>query len=130
MKKVWDTSNFRKSAKTRPTLLTEGIKTMAARKKKRSKQPSQVPPLDERHYIAMELMIKPYFDKKRGRNRRLSRTEIAEIVGVSRMQLYRWEQRKDFQREKDKRLRSYLRKTVPNGRTYAEMALAGDVKAI
>ncbi len=55
---------------------------MAARKKKRGKRPSQVPPLDKRHYIAMELMIKPYFDKKRGRNRRLGRTEIAEIVGV------------------------------------------------
>lgn len=103
---------------------------MTKRKKKRSKQPSQVSPLDKRHYIAMELMIKPYYDEKRGRNRRLSHTEIAEIVGVSRMQLYRWEQRKDFQHEKDKRLRSYLRKTVPKGRTHAELALKGDIKSM
>ncbi|OLN23703.1 hypothetical protein BTO30_02910 [Domibacillus antri] len=103
---------------------------MTKRKKKGSKQPSQVPPLDKRHYIAMELMIKPYYDEKPGRNRRPSRTEIAELVGISRMQLYRWEQRKDFQYEKGKMLRSYLRKTVPKGRTHAEMALAGDAKAL
>ncbi|MGG3450118.1 hypothetical protein [Domibacillus aminovorans] len=33
--------------------------------------------------ITMELMIKPYYDKKRGCNRWLNRSEIAEIIGVS-----------------------------------------------
>ncbi|MCM3788373.1 hypothetical protein M3221_08155 [Domibacillus indicus] len=69
---------------------------MTKRKKKRSKQPSQVPPLDDRHYLAMELMMKPYYDQKRDHNRWLNRSEIAELVGISRMQLYRLEQRKDL----------------------------------
>ncbi len=53
---------------------------MTKRKKKHSKQPSQVPPVDDRHYITME---RPYYDKKRGRNRWLNRSETAEIIGVS-----------------------------------------------
>lgn len=99
-------------------------------RKKRSKQPSQVPPLDERHFLAMDLMVRPYYDDKLGRNRRLTRQEIADMIGISRMQLYRWEQRKDFQREKDKRLRAYVRSVVPKSRkSYADLAVAGDVKA-
>lgn len=100
-----------------------------SRRKKRSKQPSQVPPLDNRHYAAMELMIGPHYDEKAGRKRWLTRAEIAEIVGVSRMQLWRWEQRKDFQHEKDKLLRAYLRTFMPRRSTLAEMALKGDANA-
>ncbi|WP_061575486.1 phBC6A51 family helix-turn-helix protein [Heyndrickxia coagulans] len=100
------------------------------RKKKRSKQPSQVPPLDARHFLAMDLMVRPYYDGRLGRNRRLTRQEIADMIGISRMQLYRWEQRKDFQREKDKRLRAYVRSIVPkNRKSYADLAVAGDAKA-
>ncbi|WP_309087575.1 hypothetical protein [Domibacillus sp.] len=95
---------------------------MTKRKKKHSKQPSQVPPLDERHYLAMELIMKPYYDQKRDRNRWLNRSEITELVGVSRMPLCRWEQRKDFQHEKSKRHRAYSRKTTQRGPTHAEMA--------
>lgn len=60
-----------------------------SRKKKRSKQPSQVPPLDARHYLAMDLMTQPYYDDKLGRKRWLTRQEIADMIGISRMQLYR-----------------------------------------
>ncbi|WP_018393873.1 MULTISPECIES: hypothetical protein [Bacillaceae] len=47
------------------------------------------------------------------------------------MQLYRGEQRKDFQGEKDKRLKQHIKTLIPKkrDRTLAEMALAGDVKA-
>lgn len=99
------------------------------RKRKRSKQPSQVPPLDERHYAAIELMIRPFYDSKSGGNRWLTRTEIAEIIGISRMQLYRWEQRKDFQREKSKRFNAYWRRSSPKVQTYASLAIGGDARA-
>lgn len=102
---------------------------MGKRKKNRSKQPSQVPPLDYRHYAAIDLMVGPHYDSKAGRSRWLTRGEIANIVGVSRMQLWRWEQRKDFQREKDKRLRAYLRSIVPKRKSYAELAIGGDAQA-
>ncbi|MGM0828087.1 MAG: phBC6A51 family helix-turn-helix protein [Bacillota bacterium] len=93
------------------------------RRKKLSNQPSQVPPLDERHYLAIELIL----DFKSG----LSREEIAGHCGVSRMQLHRWEQRKDFQREKDKRLKQKLDLMIPKkNRSYASLALSGDVKAV
>jgi transcriptional regulator with XRE-family HTH domain len=92
------------------------------KRKKRSTQPSQVPPLDERHYLAIELMID--FGARRNRE------QIARHCGISRMQLYRWEQRKDFQHEKDKRLRRKLDRMIPKKqRSYASMALSGDVKA-
>lgn len=97
--------------------------------KKRSKQPSQVPPLDDRHYAAIELMIRPIYDSKRGRRRWLAREEIAEIIGISRMQLYRWEQRKDFQREKSKRFKADWRRRSPKGTTYASLAIGGDARA-
>ncbi|QNG60322.1 helix-turn-helix domain-containing protein [Bacillus sp. PAMC26568] len=69
------------------------------RKKMRSKQPSQVPPLDERHYLAIELLMSV-------NGKRLTRAKIAEKCAISRMQLYRWEQRKDFQQAYDKRMKA------------------------
>lgn len=100
------------------------------RRKKRSRQPSQVPPLDKRHYYAIELMVRPVTDKYSGKKRWLSRQEIADKVGVSRMQLWRWEQRKDFQREKDKRLKAlWSPKSKSAYRSYADKAIAGDMKA-
>ncbi|MFC7785675.1 phBC6A51 family helix-turn-helix protein [Rossellomorea sp. GCM10028870] len=93
-----------------------------SRRKKRSNQPSQVPPLDTRHYLAIELLL----DFQAG----LSREEIAKECGVSRMQLFRWEKRKDFQREKDKRFKQKLDRMIPKkNRSYASLALSGDVKA-
>ncbi len=90
--------------------------------KKRSKQPSQVPPLDERHYLAIELMIQPYS------NRWLTRQEIADIVGVSRMQLYRWEQRKDFQKALEKRRKQHLKAMFPRkDNTLVKQAINGDI---
>ncbi|MFD2923875.1 phBC6A51 family helix-turn-helix protein [Halobacillus naozhouensis] len=91
------------------------------RKKKRSKQPSQVPSLSDEHYLAMYLSTRPIAGHW------LNREEIAEQVGVCRMTLYRWEQRKDYQREKDKVMRKYLREKFPKGETLATMAIAGDV---
>jgi transcriptional regulator with XRE-family HTH domain len=109
--------------------LTE-VKRVPRRKKKRSRQPSQVPPLDERHYLAIELMSKPFYDRALGRNRWLTRQEIANRVGISRMQLWRWEQRRDFQREKEKRVRAYVRSFVKTRKSYADLALSGDKKAL
>ena len=102
---------------------------MPRRKKKRSRQPSQVPPLDERHYLAIELMSRPFYDRTRGRNRWLTKQEIADLVGISRMQLWRWEQRKDFQREKEKRVKAYVRSLVKTRKSYADLVLNGDIKA-
>jgi transcriptional regulator with XRE-family HTH domain len=96
------------------------------RKKKRSKQPSQVPPLDERHYRAIEMLTGLY---ENGCWHWFTRQEIAEACGVSRMQLWRWEQRKDFQRELEKRRKAKLRAVFPRREELVEMALAGDAEA-
>ncbi|AIM17282.1 hypothetical protein HW35_14430 [Bacillus sp. X1(2014)] len=105
-----------------------------SRRKKRSKQPSQVPPLDERHYYAIELMVRPVYDKITGGKRWLTRQEIANKVGVSRMQLWRWEQRKDFQREKEKRLKAAWTSKRKTRRSaydkYVDKAIAGDAKSL
>ncbi|WP_199880713.1 phBC6A51 family helix-turn-helix protein [Bacillus massiliglaciei] len=98
------------------------------RKKKRSKQPSQVPPLNELHYMSIELKIRPYYDEKYGRKRWLTRQEIADMIGVSRMTLYRWEQRKDYQKEHEKRLRKSLASRRGKD-TYIKRALGGDLAA-
>lgn len=50
-------------------------------------------PLDERHYLAIELLTTvptPNLE------------EIAQACGVSRRQLYTWRQRRDFARELEK----------------------------
>ncbi|WP_345242471.1 phBC6A51 family helix-turn-helix protein [Pontibacillus salipaludis] len=100
------------------------------RKKKRSKQPSQVPPLDERHYLAIILTVEGW--KQNGKRVFFNKTEIAELVGVSRMQLYRWEQRKDYQHKKNKALNRYLRELRKEikGQSLTQLALGGDTRAM
>lgn len=95
--------------------------------KKRSKQPSQVPPLDDRHYLAIELMLGIEVN---GRNVWLTKEQIANECGVSRMQLYRWEQRKDFQRELSKRRKQRFNRMYPGRDSFARMALNGDMSAL
>lgn len=98
-----------------------------SKRKKRSNQPSQVPPLDDRHYLAMELIIGVWVN---GRRQKLNRTQIARECGVSRMQLYRWEQRKDFQKELDKRRKRRLKEMFPRrNNTLVKQALNGDITA-
>ncbi|CAM4376111.1 phBC6A51 family helix-turn-helix protein [Paenibacillus phoenicis] len=58
--------------------------------RKKPKRGRPVLPLDERHYLAIELLTTvptPNLE------------EIAQACGVSRRQLYTWRQRKDFTRE-------------------------------
>jgi DNA-directed RNA polymerase specialized sigma subunit len=88
--------------------------------KKKRKQPSQVPPLDERHYLAIELLVD---------GKRLTRGMIAKKCGVSRMQLYRWELRKDFQQAYDKRMKAMINRKYPRKDDLAQMAINGDVNA-
>jgi AcrR family transcriptional regulator len=90
-------------------------------KRKRSKQPSQVPPLDDRHYLAIELLAEL---------KRLSREDIAKACGVSRMTLYRWEQRKDFRREYEKLVQAKLRGMFPRKSAIVKLALKGDIDAV
>lgn len=62
---------------------------------------------------------------------RWTHEEIAQEVGVSRTMLWKWRQRKDFQREYNKELRRVLRKVGRENATttYAKEALKGDAKA-
>lgn len=96
------------------------------KKKKRSKQPSQVPPLDDRHFKAIELFTQVIEGK-----RKFNRTQIAQKCNISRMQLYRWELREDFRKELDKRTKQKLNRIHPPRRKYetVDLAIAGDVKS-
>jgi transposase-like protein len=61
--------------------------------RKKTKRGRPISPLDERHYLAIELLTTvptPNLE------------EIARACGVDRRTLYRWRQRKDFTRELDK----------------------------
>ncbi|MFD1018684.1 helix-turn-helix domain-containing protein [Thalassobacillus hwangdonensis] len=90
------------------------------RKSKRSKQPSQVPPLDERHHLAIRMIFHGY-----------TRQEIADTLEVSRMQVWRWEQRKDFDKEYDKYVKAYVRKHYGKKDSYlCNAAIAGDVQSL
>lgn len=69
-----------------------GWLTVSKRKRKKRARP----PLDKRHHRAIELMAR--------RSTHTSMDDIAAEVGVSRRQLYRWMERRDF--------RSALRKAI------------------
>jgi DNA invertase Pin-like site-specific DNA recombinase len=71
---------------------------------KKKRKPRTRPPLDERHYRAIELLA-----LKRVHN---TLDDIAAGVGVDRRTLYRWRQRKDF----DKELRKARRKMIAERR--------------
>lgn len=58
-----------------------------ARKKRRGNYPKRRPPLDERHYRAIEMLT---------RVPRMNYEEIASELGVNRRTLYRWRNRRDF----------------------------------
>ncbi|WAA13387.1 helix-turn-helix transcriptional regulator [Fervidibacillus halotolerans] len=97
---------------------------------KRKRRKRTRPPLDDRHYTAIYLMTRPFYDKKTGKKRWLTRQEVADMVGVSRMQLWRWEQRKDFQREHDKALKAYLRTLKPKKPRWTVPSSADEINAI
>jgi len=62
---------------------------MKKRKTLKPARPHRRPPMDERHFLAIELLsgIRDNYE------------EVAQTVGISRMQLYRWRKRPDFRRE-------------------------------
>ncbi|RAV03036.1 phBC6A51 family helix-turn-helix protein [Paenibacillus sp. YN15] len=62
---------------------------MARKRKRKGNYPKRRPPLDERHYRAIEMLT---------RVPRMNYEEIAAELGVDRRTLYRWRERPDFQR--------------------------------
>ncbi|OIB03505.1 hypothetical protein AK95_07800 [Paenibacillus sp. LC231] len=73
---------------------------MAKKKKRRSRRL----PLNERHYAAIELL-----SDVPSRNHE----DIAHILGISRMTLYRWRQREDFDKELRKAIMRKVRARYP-----------------
>lgn len=86
-------------------------------------QPSQVPPLDDRHYLAIKLLVNQ-------RRLKLTREQIAKRCGVSRMQLYRWEKRQDFQQEFSKACLAACKRPISREHTHVGLALKGDMRAV
>lgn len=93
------------------------------RKKRRGNYRCGRPPLAERHYRAIELLAEVP---------RKNYDEIAAAVGIDRRTLFRWRERKDFERELqkaiDKRLSS-MRKRMPKSGLLAHVR-RGDTAAI
>lgn len=96
---------------------------MPRRKRPRVGRPKGKEPLSEKHLLAIEIMT---FGK------RYTQSEIAKMLGVSRMTLYKWRQRKDFDRLLEKTIRSNHERRMRRIRddSLTQMALAGDVVSI
>lgn len=62
-------------------------------RRKKPKRGRPISPLDERHYLAIELLTTVPT---------LNLDEIAQACGVDRRTLYRWRRRRDFARELEK----------------------------
>ncbi|MHB0884176.1 phBC6A51 family helix-turn-helix protein [Paenibacillus sp. SEL1] len=69
---------------------------MAKKRRKRRVRP----PLDDRHRVAIELLA------LKGTHDTLD--DIASVCGVDRQTLYRWRQRKDFNKEYERAIRLFV----------------------
>ncbi|WP_158299240.1 phBC6A51 family helix-turn-helix protein [Paenibacillus antri] len=103
---------------------------MAQRKKrrKRGRPKGSHPPLTDRQRLAIELMVRYW-------RRYQTRQSVADAVGVSRMTLYRWLKRKDFNRlyteEREKMFREWDRQARRKWNGIVRRAFArGDVSVI
>lgn len=99
---------------------------MASRSKRRGNYPKRRPPLGDKHLQAIQMLT----DRKTYGNHE----DIARRLGISRMTLYRWRQRADFQKALDKAIQMRIRKRFGNRRRDASYLLAaaavGDAKTV
>lgn len=65
---------------------------MRIRRKRKGNYPKRRLPLEERHYLAIDMLTEH-------RKHRMTHEEISKVLGITRMTLYRWEQRPDFKAE-------------------------------
>jgi transcriptional regulator with XRE-family HTH domain len=77
--------------------------------------------LTDNKLLAIELISSP---------KRITREQVAELCGISRMQLWRWEQRKDFRKAVDRAIKEKIQREMSGKTTYVYAALAGDVNAL
>ncbi|MFD2615723.1 phBC6A51 family helix-turn-helix protein [Paenibacillus gansuensis] len=98
-------------------LLTELIRIRKRRCKRKGNYPKRRLPLDIRHYEAIDML------SECGRERP-AREIIASTLGISRMTLYRWERRSDFQAELR---RTIQRKAAKHQRKVTFEMMAADI---
>lgn len=67
---------------------------------KKRRRPSRRPPLDARHHRAIEMLA----------GLRVDYADVAKALGISRMTLWRWRQRKDFEKESRKAIARFVAK--------------------
>ncbi|MFM9327957.1 phBC6A51 family helix-turn-helix protein [Paenibacillus mesotrionivorans] len=93
-----------------------------ARKKRRGNYPKRRLPLDERHYRAIDLLTT---------HPRKNHEEIAQELGITRMTLFRWRNRPDFDREY-RRILSEKVRILTRGRSVDVLAYAmkGDAEIV
>lgn len=102
---------------------------MPGRKKSKVGRPKGREPLTGKHYEAIELLAE---------GRRAyggTHDKLAKKLGISRMMLYKWRIREDFDRELGKALKSRvseIRRTRPirNGVSITDLIAKGDEKVI
>jgi hypothetical protein len=84
-----------------------------------SKRPSRRPPLSDIHYAAIALLC----DIKRP-----SHEKIARRLGITRMTLYRYRKRPDFQRELKREGRRRADEFMRENRERVRVRAAGDIE--
>lgn len=82
---------------------------MKYKRKRKGNYPKRRPPLGERHYKAIDMLSN---SRKYGNH-----AKIARRLGISRMTLYRWRQRPDFQAELEREIKRKVRERFGDRRT-------------
>ena len=95
-------------------------------KKPKVGRPKGKEPLSEKHYRAIDMLSE-------GRGR-LTRAQIAKKLKISRMALWKWMQRKDFQKALDKEIRRKVNEIMGKNNyrrgTLAASAISGDMRSL
>ncbi len=97
---------------------------MAQRKKPKVGRPPGKEPLTDKQYRAIDMLSE-------GKGR-LTREQIAKKLGISRMMLWKWMQRKDFMKALEKEIRRKVNERMKGykGVSLSAAALSGDMKAV